>query len=59
MDERTALLTKICQERLAKQRGTLEAIRESENRAHESDVRKMKANPTRTRWDPHPHSPCV
>ena len=38
MDERTALLARIFQERLAKQRSSLEAIRESEKRAHESEV---------------------
>ena len=43
VDERTAILTKIFQERLAKQRGALEAIRESEKRAHESEVRQLKS----------------
>ena len=42
VDDRTAVLTRIFQERLAKQRGALEAIRESEKRAHESEVRALK-----------------
>lgn len=42
VEERTAILTRIFQERLAKQRGALETIRESEKRAHEGEVRSLK-----------------
>ena len=42
VDERTALLTRIYQERLARQLAQLEAIREAESRAHAAEVSQLR-----------------
>ena len=43
VEERTAFLTRIFQERLAKQLSALEALRQSEARAHAKEVAQLKA----------------
>ena len=42
VDERTKVLTKLFQERLAQQLAMLQGIREAESRAHEKEVRLLK-----------------
>ncbi len=42
VDERTAVLTKIFQERLARQLAALQGMRDAESRAHEKEVKQLK-----------------